>query len=68
MTDDQLIKYVPKIEDQIAIRQYCRREVAALEGTTATISKATESLMAKINQRRASKRIHGDDRSEKNVG
>lgn len=39
-----------------------------MEGTTATISKATESLMAKINQRRASKRIHGDDRSEKMLG
>ena len=55
MTDDQLMKYVPKIGDRIAIRQYCRTEVAALEGTTTTISKATESLMRKIKERWASK-------------
>ncbi|XP_031153067.1 uncharacterized protein si:ch73-30l9.1 [Sander lucioperca] len=58
MTDDQLMKYVPKIGE------YCRTEVAALEGTTTTISKATESLMKKIKERQASKRSHGDDHSE----
>lgn len=66
MTDDQLISYIPKIGDRIAIQRYCRRDVAALEeGTSTTVSKATESLMTKLKQRRAFKSTRGDERSGK---
>ena len=67
MTDEQLIKYVPKIGDRMAIRQYCRREVALLEGTT-SVSKATSSLMSKLNHRWNAKRRHRDQRTEKLSG
>ncbi|XP_041861569.1 uncharacterized protein LOC121652708 isoform X2 [Melanotaenia boesemani] len=67
MTDEQLMKYVPKIGDRMAIRQYCRREVAVLEGTT-SVSKATASLMSKLNDRRNARRSARDFRGEKLAG
>lgn len=63
MSDEQLMKYVPKIGDRIAIRQYCRREVAAFEKSS-SVSKATENLMDKIRQR-TSKRGQSDGHSKK---
>ncbi|KAK2821680.1 hypothetical protein Q7C36_021023 [Tachysurus vachellii] len=57
MSDEQLLTYVPRFGDRIAIRQYCRREVAALEGNSTTFSKATENHRKK-----------GDNRSEKLSG
>ncbi|XP_057702771.1 uncharacterized protein LOC130922187 isoform X2 [Corythoichthys intestinalis] len=68
MTDEQLTKYIPKIGDRIAIRQYCRREVAVFEGTSTTLSKATESLISKINQRRMSSSGLTDERVKKMSG
>ncbi|XP_076869719.1 uncharacterized protein LOC143521007 [Brachyhypopomus gauderio] len=65
MSDEQLMKYVPRFGDRIAVRQYCRREVAASEGISSTVSKATENLMAKLNERHACKRKHNDSRSQK---
>lgn len=67
MSDEQLLTYVPRFGDRIAIRQYCRREVAALEGNT-TVSIATENLMAKLQGKRDRKRKHCDNRSEKLSG
>lgn len=34
MSDEQLLTYVPRSGDRIAMKQYCRRELAALEGNT----------------------------------
>ncbi|MGL4646395.1 MAG: hypothetical protein ACRCVL_04685, partial [Cetobacterium sp.] len=68
MSDEQLLTYVPRFGDRIAIRQYCRREVAALEGNSTTFSKATENLMSKLQEKRACKRKNGDNRSEKLSG
>jgi len=66
MSDEQLLTYVPRFGDWIAIRQYCRREVAA-EGNT-TVSKATENLMSKLQGKRDRKRKHCDNRPEKLSG
>ncbi|CAL9692657.1 unnamed protein product [Knipowitschia caucasica] len=68
MTEEQLMKYVPKIGDRMAIRQYCRREVAVLEGTTTAVSNAKASLMAKLNHKSSVKKIHRDQRTEKMSG
>ncbi|GAA6095130.1 uncharacterized protein LOC114559686 [Tachysurus ichikawai] len=68
MSDEQLLTYVPRFGDRIAIRQYCRREVAALEGNSTTFSKATKNLMSKLKEKRACKRKNGDNRSEKLSG
>ncbi|XP_055076722.2 uncharacterized protein [Misgurnus anguillicaudatus] len=68
MSDEQLLRIVPRFGDRIAIRQYCKREVAALEGNSTTLSKATENLMSKLQEKRAFKRKHGDNRSEKLSG
>ncbi|KAA0721207.1 hypothetical protein E1301_Tti021592 [Triplophysa tibetana] len=54
--------------DRSAIRQYCRGEVAALEGNSSTVSKSRENLMSKLQEKRACKRKHGDNRSEKLSG
>lgn len=62
------MKYVPKFGDRIAIRQYCRREVAAFEKSSSIVSKATQSLREKIQLRRTGKRAHSDDRSQKLAG
>lgn len=67
MSDEQLLTYVPRFGDRIAIRQYCRREVAALEGNT-IVCKATENLMAKLQGKHDRKRKHCDNRSEKLSG
>lgn len=67
MSDEQLLTYVPRFGDRIAIRQYSRREVSALEGN-ATVSKATQNLMSKLQGKRDRKRKHCDNRSEKLSG
>lgn len=67
MSDEQLLAYVPRFGDRIAIRQYSKREVAALQDNT-TVSKATENLMSKLQGKRDRKRKHCDNRSEKLSG
>ncbi|XP_061617104.1 uncharacterized protein LOC133471509 isoform X2 [Phyllopteryx taeniolatus] len=57
-----------RIGERIAIRQYCRREVAVFEGTNTTISKATESLISRIQQKRGSTNGLTDERVKKLSG
>lgn len=47
MTDGELSRYITKLGDRIAVRQYCKIEVQ----DTGEISKAVQSLRAKLNGR-----------------
>ncbi|XP_053348743.1 uncharacterized protein LOC128519158 isoform X1 [Clarias gariepinus] len=67
MTDEQLQMYIPKFGDRIAIRLYCKREVAALEENP-VVSKATGKTTPALHGKQAKKRKLTDNRSEKLCG
>ncbi|KAF5904415.1 uncharacterized protein DAT39_005874, partial [Clarias magur] len=67
MTDEQLQMYIPKFGDRIAIRLYCSREVAALEGNP-VVPRATGKPTSALHGKQAKRRKLTDNRSQKLSG
>lgn len=62
MTDSELSRYIPRLGDRIAVRQYCKIEVQ----DTGEVSKAAQSLLTKLKGRRvASKKLSGNSNAAK---
>ncbi|XP_076850602.1 uncharacterized protein LOC143500373 [Brachyhypopomus gauderio] len=64
MPNEDLSKYLPKYGDRLAVRQYCKREVARLQEPR-NLPKATENLMTKLKDRILKRRHDDTNRSEK---